>query len=424
MIIMTIIIVRIIMKIIMGMKGIVRSASLILCVAGLATVTLNCGKQAPTTKLNTVHIPQSPVGKQSTGNCWAFGYTGWLEALRIRQVGGESLENAWTFSESYLTYRYFEEQLMIPRTVRSKKLDSVRASGDWYTFKRLLKKNGVIRDAHFLDKQGELVPETRQGVAFAALNNELKTESVSAWINDLQLPLPERHARVRALLDTAFDVQLSALEKDILKTTDLDMGLAADGSSRMTLETVLDSWTLVDWKSESGSGTSAQLPYADTEHSPEQIALLKRVKKSLNQGYPIVMNWFADFHARDNNGVFSLELLKEKGPGHQGPHSTVIADYTAQGTDPSTGVSFQTTLGDAAPELKALAGEYGEVESIFIKNSWGTDPTGSQALHGSFGYHLLLKNYLFAHVLTKDESTGEIVGTATVLRSFLVPKID
>jgi hypothetical protein len=394
-----------------------RVGSLFCFVTVTSTVALSCGKSTPHGKLQTVHIPQSPVGEQSTGNCWTYAYSGWLESLRIRNLGPSA---ALTFSETYLLYRAFEEQLLVPRGPRSKKLDILKASGDWFHFKRLVKKNGMMLDEHFRGLDGAPVPEKRQGEALAFLNAEIKKDAVSAWLNDVNLSAPERQMRVQSLLDEAFQIEFKTLERHILKTEDIEFGKVANGS-RLTLATVLETWKLVDWKSSAEAPASMPLPFTEEVNSPERIALLKRVKKALNQGYPVVFNWFADYNARDQNGVFSLDLLKQNGPGKHGPHATILVDYTVKGVDPRTGVSFEVGIGNATPEQKKLAEEFGEIDSFLVKNSWGIGAEGSLFLHGSFGYHRIMKDYLFAQVLAKSETTGVVTGKATVLRSFLLP---
>jgi hypothetical protein len=128
-----------------------------------------------------------------------------------------------------------------------------------------------------------------------------------------------------------------------------------------------------------------------------------------------------DLNARDSTGAFSMSTLLRKGaPGNQGYHFSIIEDYVAHGVNPANGTPFQTSEGEATPEIKKLAAEYGEIDYLILKNSWGgaerTDiPT---YVHDSApGFSRLNSDYIFGYM-----GITILAGTLKhTIRTFVLP---
>jgi hypothetical protein len=168
------------------------------------------------------------------------------------------------------------------------------------------------------------------------------------------------------------------------------------------------------------------MPKGPFQLNVENKALLKRVKKALNARKPVVMSWYVDFNAMDENGIFSIETLKKAGvPGRQGGHMTVIEDYVAHGIDPATGKAFKTTEGTVTAELKKLALEYGEIDYFVVKNSWGGQERNDRASYThdkKKGFTRLEASYIFGAMPTVNEETGKPDGGVSGgLNEFILP---
>lgn len=167
-----------------------------------------------------------------------------------------------------------------------------------------------------------------------------------------------------------------------------------------------------------------QLPFQPAMLSIEQRKLLKRVKRALNAGMPVVLDWYVDFNALDKNGIFALDTLKNSGPGRQGGHSTVIEDYVVAGVNPKTGKSFEVGEGEATPEQKELAEKYGQIKYFIVKNSWGgaarTD-RASYVVNGEKGFHRLDASYVFGYFKRVNEKSKAFVSAVSGADAFILP---
>lgn len=359
--------------------------------------------------LRTVNIPHTGVKWQSIGNCWAYAALGWVESMILR--GGS--ETAPNFSESYMTYRHYEVQLV------SLDRDELQTGGSFYEATQLILNFGLMSEADFAPEEASLSRSERQKKATALLNESLKSG-----------PLSESRSEqvIRAELDRAFGVNMSALEKKIIDPETLL--ISAGRTEKGKLSEVMPRWNDIVWPVNYSEyprppslGIKPSAQFSGVLNDMQKRAL-KRAMRAMNAGYPVVLNWFVDFNAMTSEGEFSLEKLVESGAGRQGYHSTVLEDYLAEGIDPTTNQPFSTPEGEVSADLKSKAAMFGTLTSFITKNSWG----GSERLDrpsyfrdGERGYHKLKSDYLFAFIPEFDEETKEFTGYTTGLNSIIVP---
>jgi hypothetical protein len=356
--------------------------------------------------VKTVDLPHTPVKWQSIGNCWVYAALGWLES-QVLASSGEALD----LSETYITYRHFERQLLSDTP-----LDELQTGGFWRESVRLMLDYGVMKEGDFVPGEEGSTKSPTQALALDTLNRSLQKGALS---RDRSPDV------VRAELDAAFGVRLQDVADKIVSLDQLSLGRDAEGNPR-TARSEITQWTESRWPLNWSSypSTESQLPLdVRGKLSPQQSELLQRVKRALNDGHPVIMNWWVDFNALDATGAFDLETVRLAGPGRQGYHSTVIEDYVAFGVDPDTGTSFRIGEGEASPEDKLLAERFGNIEYFVIKNSWGgaeRPDRSSYARFGEKGYAKLNANYLFGWMKLLDDS-GEYSRPETGLNGFVLP---
>lgn len=351
----------------------------------------------------TVDIDHTPVKWQSIGNCWAYSHLGWIESL-IKKGTGES----YNFSETYLTYRHFEEQLLLNRP-----LEEIQTGGSFYRTRYLLQKYGLLLEGQFIPEEAEQSKSYIQAQAVSRINQSLQNGLLKTDRSPRSIRRELNMAFGLSEDDFATRTQFIRFPKDILTQVSND--------SQITLENHLVSWMEVRWDPDLGH-IPADLPAEASVLSRSRKNLLTRVKKALNKGYPVIMNWFVDFNALNQDGIFNLETLRQNGIGSQGLHSTVMEDYVVKGSHPENGVDFQTPEGETSPTIKEWAAEFGLLQYVVIKNSWGGAERldrPSYSRFGEKGYARLESSYLFAWLPDSEQSGSP----QTAITSFILPTI-
>lgn len=360
-------------------------------------------KQSTTDK-KTVNLAQSAVRYQSIGNCWAYAVIGWIESLNMRTNPGQTQLN---LSESYLTYRMFEKQLLTDL-----ELKSIDGAGSWEESVTLLLRYGVMLEGEFIPKEADINKSLQQEKALKTLNESLKSGPLSK---------DRSSAMVRIELDRAFEVKLDMVESRIIKAQDLVIGRSNTGRT-IALSSQLERWQVLRW--DSISGTPPESSNRPVKFTSTHTDMLARAKKAMGAGYPVVIAWFVDFNALGDDGVFSSETLKNRGPGKQGYHMVVAEDYVATGVNPETGIEFASGEGQTTDEMRTLAEKFGVIESFLVKNSWGglgRDDRSSYLRDGAGGYHRLNGDYLFSWVNMTGASASEQGTLVTALYEMVLP---
>jgi hypothetical protein len=366
-----------------------------------------CGKNETSTQssLSTVDIPHTDSKWQSIGNCWVYAFTGWIESLAL---SGSQNKVSLNISESHITYLHYRSQLLSPWMG-----ETLQTGGFFQEAADLISENGFLMEGEFIPNEADVTFSKIQKSATDYLNASLKSGL---------LKTDKSEATVTAELDKAFGVKLSSLKSKLKNTSDLVLSKDAEGKA-VTLADAIGSWREV--RIPRTLSNSASLPVWSKTFTEQQAAVLKRVKRALNDGHPVVMNWFVEFNALDTKGVFALENLKAKGvAGKQGYHSTVLEDYGVSGVNPATGEAFVVGEGEVSEELQKLALNYGQIDFIIVKNSWGGSERldrPSYVVGGKGGFHKLNANYLFGTMARQSEDGKTQVGTESGVNSFVLP---
>ncbi len=267
----------------------------------------------------TVYIPQSSVKKQSIGNCWLYAALGWLESLSLSASKHFGYRH-YNFSESYLTYRHFEEQLM-DRSSGLKKSREITTGGSFEKALDLIHYYGLMAEGDFIPDEAYSDRSEAQSDAVAYLNNSLELGKL-ANIFKRKTSEEEKAQLIQSELDEAFGVDMNALEGKIIDSESVLVGWDRYDSGRQVSLYQLSNEDRYRW---------SDVHYPNYASDSQKEKVLRRVKSALNDGHPVMISWFVDFNANED-GVFSRATLDDMGaPGRQGGHLTVIADYTASG---------------------------------------------------------------------------------------------
>jgi len=374
----------------------------ILMSLGLGLGLASCSVAPSSSTPSSVVIPHTEVKWQSIGNCWAYGALGWAEAVILADTGLRT-----NFSESYMTYRHFEEQLLAGT-------DDIQTGGSFYRSRSLIARYGLMYEGDFLPDEATDAKSDAQEKALAYLKTSLKSGALSKDKS------PET---VRVELDKAFGIDFSKVESKVVRAN----AIKVDTS---TLWDKMAEMTSVPYPNRRME--EIDLPYFTDAYPNSELSIHKRVMKALIDKKPIVVNWFVDFNALSDQGVFSTEGLE---PGRQGYHSVVVSDFTAAYRDES-GKTWTLPEGPLAPEYLEKALERGHITSLIVKNSWGGSDRPDRPSYvnykGESGYAKILDTYAFGWLKEMKEAaedaenateslTPEFKGSVRGVQSFILP---
>ncbi len=394
-----------------------RNSTSVVSFAALSAILLSACGRLPNTNTNssvsTVNIAQSTVKQQSIGNCWIYAALGWAESLALRATGTEL-----NLSETYLTYRYFQELLLeeIPTT-------ELETGGNFTIAMNLIATYGVMREGDFIPSEATQIRSERQAIALNILNESIKTGKLAALRNSYTSP-KERQQIIVSELDRAFSVDMASLTSQIINPSRIKLGVAYDGTP-LTLSKLATSeyhqWNWVSFPFNGQSSWDGQ-PTSVPLRSRNQQQILKRVMRALNDGHPVLVSWFVDFNALSGDNFDMDTLIAAQKPGRQGGHITVIEDYVASGVNPIDGKRFRTAEDEVSQEEKDLAVNYGSIDYFIVKNSWGQKPESSYHRDGSYGYHKLMASYAFGWIPSATASSDkDIVNSYFGVNEFILP---
>ena len=387
-----------------------KSATALMTLSAAALISA-CGtplsnSEQSNSSVQTVDINHTKPKWQSIGNCWIYAFASWAESLALTASNGANLLN---ISETYITYRHYEAQLLSGTT------GELETGGFFQTAASITEQFGFMNEGDFIPGESELTFSAVQKAATSYLNASIRSGLLKSDRS------PET---IRTELDNAFGVTLANLQPKIRNASEVLTGFGKTGGN-ITLADSLNSWNTASWdKNYQSYPENEKFPAWTGKFTTRQNNLLKRVKLALNAGYPVVLDWFVDFNALNDKGEFSGATLSQKGPGRQGYHSVVVEDYVVEGFNPETGKAFVIGEGQVSEDEMRIAAEYGEIKYFIIKNSWG----GSERLdrksfvrNGEGGYHVLKADYLFAWLQRVNEKTGANEGADTGLSRFVLP---
>ena len=346
-------------------------------------------------------VPQSPVERQSIGNCWLYAEASWVESMNMQATG-----TVFDVSQSYWTYWHWYDQIV------NEGPDELSTGGGFDVAADIIRDRGVIPEAKFVpeDAQGEM--SSRQASALAKVNEELKTGRLKDY-DSRSNPLLVRQvldeswglsSTVKGYLTKAFGkdgtrtFQTQGVTKGtpIIKPSTFKVRYTerlTNANAPTVKNTTLDV-ALNDWRSASYPGTGS-----DTQKRTFQI----RVQKALHDAQPVVITWDVDFNAMESydealRGSFNMTTLKNAGgPGHQGGHMTVLEDYdaiTQQYGELKAGQTLDPNVPADKAKLDAALLPSTVIKFWRIKNSWGAFRDDRSSAPGMPGYHDLYMDYL------------------------------
>jgi hypothetical protein len=287
----------------------------------------------------------------------------------------------------------------------------------------LIAKYGVMREGDFLPNEANLPRSERQAAALKILNASI-TSGRLAQLRDTSVSQQQREQIIREELDTAFSVNMQLLESKIIDPSSIKLGKDSDGYP-LTLAKLATSdyhrWNWVYFPYNGSPAVNGQ-PVSVAVRSKGQEFILKRVKRALNDGHPVLISWFVDFNALQGDGFDLNTLIAAQEPGRQGGHITVIEDYVASGINPVDGKPFRTPEGEISQEEKDLALNYGNIDYFIVKNSWGQKPDSSYYRDGSYGYHKLMASYAFGWIPeAQSEDSTSLPNSSFGVNEFILP---
>lgn len=381
----------------MGFTWMKKMAAIAIC----AQLTVSCSSESPrSSDVKVTDIYDSAIKWQSIGNCWIYSTLGWVESLLLKDGQGEK-----DFSESYLTYRYYQEQL-------KSGAQKIQTGGFWSTSQDLILAYGLMLEGDFIPEEKDQPKSLRQAEATAFIEEKLADQE---FLSSLALlTQTEKATAIEELLNEAFGVEIELLEEKIIPASAVI--LSSEPGKATTLSDVVRTWrpethkSFFDWYS-SGLSIDTLPAVSSLPASVRKVQLERKVMKALNKKIPVQLVWFVDFNAQGEDGIFSLANLKERGVGSQGYHQTVIEDYAVEILDPLTGeVIREIGEGQASQEDMLAAETNGRIKYLVVKNSWGGSERldrPSYVVNGKGGYARLEADYLFGWMIQSAEDGGE-----------------
>jgi hypothetical protein len=338
------------------------------------------------------NTPETRVKEQAVGNCWIYATMGWIESMHFAHAKEEL-----NLSESYITYLHWFMRITSDRFVFDK--DGEWNTGDFIGYgEEIVVRYGLMDEGAFISSEATVDRSSRQEAAEEYVKAALKPNGA--------LGTPEKRkdkANVRDVLNKAFKLAPSVSSKltrafgaDLSKTRGHGANISAAGfrdpakiivgktkdGKELTLDDAfgeLDPARLVTATRDRGErrGPFAWQRVAFGKTAEELAAVTLRVKKTLNAGFSVPLDWYPAWASmRDDDGSFHEPInLARKG----GWHSSLVHDYQLKLAD-GTVLPAGTPVTDPKVLDKTLA-PGATIELLRFKNSWGRE-TGPLAARG------------------------------------------
>jgi hypothetical protein len=327
----------------------------------LALFSASCQENSTDSQIKVTSVKHTSVKRQAIGNCWLYAQATWLESL-LKDTTGEDVD----VSETYWTYWDLYTKLMEREPIPEEELNT---GGNWWMSSNIIRNYGWVTEAEFIDSEaGETMSEAQA----CAEDYIMEQGKEGGTLHDVNL---RSRDYVRAELDKAFScngkytVNMDAALEKSRKATDTMLKDVKSGRE-YSLSTMLNRWRQAYHPNPSSLSGKKLLSKTELQSFRD---IEQRIKKALNDHYPVVLSFYVDFNAANSRGIFNLDTLAEKGElGSGGGHMVVLHDYTVDNV-PSDDGFISLGEGDLAPELKTLAAEYGELNYLVAKNSWGSN---------------------------------------------------
>lgn len=354
--------------------------------------------------LRVTSVQQSPVKRQSIGNCWIYAQASWLESL-LKITNGNDLN----VSESYWTYWDLYDKLLERTPLAQDKLDT---GGNWDRLVNIIKNHGWVEEKDFIATERDALSSSAQ---LCAKNYLLRNAQKGGALAEGYSRTPEF---IKGELDKAFSCNGTiAFSMDYAQSkshaaTETQLKDPKTGVSQ-TLASLLQSWHEIGSPGFSSWGPYEGKKLASASELDGYRRVEQRIKRALNDHQPVILAFFVTFNAPDRDGLFNLKTLAEAGDlGETGAHMVVLEDYTVNQVPSAEGMT-SLPEGELSPDLKEAA-LLGDLNYLVVKNSWGYDRSDRPWLRN--GYSRLSWLYLRSHYY--DENEGRFL---PFLRSVVLP---
>jgi len=336
-----------------------------------------------TTDQAMVDVLNSPVKRQSIGNCWIYATASWAESINLAATG-----SALNLSESYWSYWHWFDEI-----TRGYAKDEVETGGSFEVASAIIRNYGLMTEGDFIPEEANAEMSARQHSALDAINASLKSGALkdSTARRDRALVRKELDkawglgAGVTQQLDAVFGKDVSKNLRSsrtitsgtkVMRPTQFKVKYAngSTGSKKTTTMNV----ALGEWR-------SVSYPTWDTT-SRRNFQI--RFQKALGDAQPVIVSWFVDFNALNENAEFKSIPAT---PGRQGGHMTVMEDTQVKLAD---GTLLKAGVAATPEQLKSALDPKAKVEFVRIKNSWGSYRPDRWANAVMPGFHDLYMTYL------------------------------
>lgn len=328
-------------------------------------------------------IPESRVKEQTVGNCWIYSTVAWVEAMHLAHTKEEL-----NLSESYLTYLHWFSRIRSGVFLFDSKDGSFNTGAFFTDGEDLVARYGLMDEGAFIATEANVDKSARQEAAENVVKAALQPTGA--------LGTPEKRAdaaNVRKVLNDAFKLPASVSAK-LTRAFGADLGKTRGHGADITGSGFRDPATIIVAVLPGGKTltlddaigeldpnrphdakrdrSERRGPYAwervDFGKTPEQrAASTLRLKKALNAGFPVPMDWFPAWKSFNrNDGSFRGVPDKSEGGGW---HVSVAHDY--QVTVGGTVIPVGQAVHDPATLAKTLQPD-ATIDLVRLKNSWGT----------------------------------------------------
>jgi hypothetical protein len=330
----------------------------------LTLLSVSCQENNTASSVKVTSVQHTPVKRQSIGNCWLYAQATWLESL-LKDTTGEVVD----VSETYWTYWDLYHKLLEKKPIPE---DELNTGGYWSRSRTIIERYGWVTEAEFIESEAGVTMSEAQECAEDYI---LKNGKEGGTLHDVNL---RSKNYVQAELDKAFScdgkykVDMGAARAKS-RTADKTMLVDVKSGKLYSLTNMLSLWHQVNGPSNSGFYNQYEGKKLVSEDELQQYRNLEqRIKRALNDHYPVVLSFYVTFNAADQRGIFNLDTLAQVGDlGSGGGHMVVFHDYTVDNV-PSDDGFISLGEGDMEPELKEKA-LLGDMNYLVAKNSWGAN---------------------------------------------------
>ena len=408
-----------------------RSLSFVL-VSGLCSFSSGCalGGRAdadPQASGRITDVSQTKVKDQSIGNCWVYATASWAESLH-RSHANEDVD----LSESYWTYWSWFDRIVGGEVPDGGPLGT---GGSWTVAADIASRYGYMFEGDFIPEEANVDRSARQDAAEKAIDASIKSGALATAAARSNRALVRQELDkawqlgpdVTKTLDAAFGADVAhdfrdggatvAAAPKVHAAHDLTTGHGRDPGATQDRElTLADSIGTGDGFGRIGTFAWNEIDYP--EDPLERRHTQERVQRALHDELPVVITWYVDFNAMNEQGQF---LAPPATPGPQGGHVTVLEDYQVSNV-PGFGTLPAGVLETRPEALAAALDDKATIDFFRIKNSWGD----YKSVPGTIGYHDLYMKYLDGPLseCKTDADEKPIAGTcsdATPLEGFALP---